>query len=205
MLGKLITFVPFVMFCLPTYLQSTEVCALYQSVRCGEAREAGAAVAGLVSLAKQDKIHTVTLLTNLLADVISAVCPAPTVQAITQLMLLMGETDWPEKQTTNLDNNKTANNKLKKESFVNKNGNNKNKSANSKLNSNSKKHYNQARENFQENLNDENESEKKLINPFTGPPNGPVSPYVTLVRKKPELAPLVVEECGYLLYHQDNR
>ena len=49
-------------------------------------------------------------------------------------------------------------------------------------------------------------SEKnQLINPFTGPPKGPVSPLVTLVRKKPELADLVVEECSYLLNHPDPR
>ncbi|KAK3868404.1 hypothetical protein Pcinc_026207 [Petrolisthes cinctipes] len=39
--------------------------------------------------------------------------------------------------------------------------------------------------------------------PFTGPPKGPTHPYVTVVTKRPDLMPTVLEELAYLLAHPD--
>lgn len=41
--------------------------------------------------------------------------------------------------------------------------------------------------------------------PFTGPPTGPTHPYVTLLSKRQDLAPALLEEAAHLLRHPDKR
>ncbi|XP_018006398.1 focadhesin-like [Hyalella azteca] len=143
--------------------QTPEIAALYLSVRRGEAGEVGAALSGLLALLNNDIITPIKLLSNLLADVLSAKVPAPIVQAISQVMLIMSEKDWRKRKDTNDLITTSASEKI------------------------------------------EPEASGCLTNPFSGPPSGPVSPFVTLVRKKIDLAPLVLEECSYLLNHPDKR
>lgn len=159
-------------------VETPEVVALYQSVRSGGAGEAGVAVSGLLALVKEGVIPAVSLLSNLLADVLTAKCPAPTVQAVTHIMLAMAEREWKgaaaQQEDVGADDDSMLSAESSKENQFNFESN--------------QKHIT---------------GDKKLVNPFTGPPTGPVSPYVTLVRKKPELTPLVLEECSYLLNHND--
>ncbi|KAF2362022.1 Focadhesin [Trinorchestia longiramus] len=145
--------------------QVPEIAALYQSVRQGGASEVGVATSCLLALMKDGLTVPVKLLSNLLADVPSAKCPAPAVQAITQVMIVMSEKDWTKDPCEERSSSPP-------------------------------------RESNEGCLSQKN---SELKNPFSGPPNGPVSPFVTLVRKKIELAPLVLEECSYLLNHPDHR
>lgn len=47
------------------------------------------------------------------------------------------------------------------------------------------------------------EGEEEDNCPFTGPPKGPTHPFVTVVTKRPDLMPTVLEELSYLLAHPD--
>ena len=41
--------------------------------------------------------------------------------------------------------------------------------------------------------------------PFTGPPTGPTHPFVTLLSKRADLAPALIEEAAHLIRHPDQR
>uniref|UniRef100_A0A2P2I2Q4 Focadhesin-like n=2 Tax=Hirondellea gigas TaxID=1518452 RepID=A0A2P2I2Q4_9CRUS len=181
--------------------QSAEVLALYQSVRSGNSSEASVAVAGLVALVKEEITPAVTLLSNLLADVLTAKCPAPTVQAITQIMLIMCEKDWRTKDNMPDENVNVSDQKKHSSSHESKSS----KKGLGKCYNDLNRKSPSPTDGSEEDGHKSEGSSGELVNPFTGPPSGPVSPYVTLVRKKPSLAPLVVEECGYLLFHPDQR
>ncbi|CAL4104921.1 unnamed protein product [Meganyctiphanes norvegica] len=49
------------------------------------------------------------------------------------------------------------------------------------------------------------EDEGELQCPFTGPPSGPIHPYVTLITKRPDLSSAILEEVTSLMRHMDNR
>lgn len=176
------------MFTIFSHFQTAEVVTLYQYVKSGNASEAGVASACLVALVCSGKIPAVTLLTNLLADVISAACPAPTVQAITQLMLIMSDINWNNKEQAVVHGNSGVSGVHPLHSINQQEVRQRDLCNDTELNVSSGIRV-----------------ESHLVNAFTGPPVGPVCPYVTLVRKKPELTSIVLEECEYLLFHPDRR